>query len=45
VECEAKAAPDSHGLPIDVFPAYDEQPGPRTDDYIRNPNYPAEVYF
>ena len=23
--------------PVDVFPAYDEQPGPSTDDYIKNP--------
>jgi hypothetical protein len=27
-----------------VFPVYDEQPGPRTDDYIRDPDYPAEAY-
>jgi len=31
--------------PIDVFPTYDEQPGPSTDDYIRDPDYPAECYF
>ncbi len=31
--------------PIDVFPAYDEQPTPSTDDYIRDPDYPVEVYF
>jgi hypothetical protein len=31
--------------PIDEFPVYDEPPGPRTDDYIRDPNYPAEAYF
>jgi len=27
--------------PIYVFPAYDEQPGPCTDDYIADPVYPA----
>ena len=31
--------------PIDVFPAYDEQPGPNTDDYISDPDYPAKAYF
>lgn len=31
--------------PIDVFPAYDEQPDSSTDDYIRNPDYPVEAYF
>ena len=35
----------ANGPPIDVFPAYDEQPGPRADDYIRDPEYPAEAYF
>ena len=29
--------------PIDVFPAYDEQPGPRADDYIADPDYPADL--
>ena len=33
------------GTPIDVFPAYDEQPGPSVDDYIIDPDYPAEAYF
>jgi len=35
--------PVANGPPIDVFPAYDEQPGPRADDYIRDPDYPADV--
>jgi len=31
---------------IDVFPAYDEQPGSCADDYIIDPDYPAvEAYF
>ena len=29
---EVKAAPESKHTPIDVFPVYDEQPGPRADD-------------
>lgn len=40
--------------PINDFPTYlpvrrtqtgDEQPGPSPDDYIRDPDYPAEAYF
>jgi len=27
--------------PIDAFPAYDEQPGPSSDDFIRVPDDPA----
>ena len=27
--------------PVNVFPTYDEQPGPSTDDYIRNPDLRA----
>jgi len=34
-----KPRPTSNGPPIDVFPAYGEQPGPITDDYIRDPGY------
>jgi hypothetical protein len=33
-----KPHPTVNAPPIDVFPAYDEQPGPRTDDYIRDPD-------
>ena len=44
----------AHAPPIDVFPSYlpvrstqtgDEKPGPSTDDYITDPDYPAECYF
>jgi hypothetical protein len=28
-----------------VFPAYDEQQGPSAEDYISDPDYPAEAYF
>ncbi len=37
--------PQLTGKTSRVFPAYDEQPGPRADDYIRDPAYPAEAYF
>jgi hypothetical protein len=30
---------------VDVIPAYDEQPGPSADNYIRDPDYPVEAYF
>ncbi len=32
-----KPLPVANAPPIDVFPAYDEQPGPSTDDYTTNP--------
>jgi hypothetical protein len=40
-----KPRPVANAPPIDVFPAYDEQPGPSADDYIIDPDYPAEAYF
>ena len=40
-----KPRPMANAPPLDVFPAYDEQPGPSTDNYIRDPDYPAEAYF
>jgi hypothetical protein len=40
-----KPWPVANGPPIDVFPAYDEQTGPRSDDYMSDPDYPAEAYF
>jgi hypothetical protein len=40
-----KPLPTANAPPIDVFPVYDEQSGPRTGDYIRDPDYPTEVYF
>ncbi len=40
-----KPWPVAYGPPADVFPAYDEQPGPSMDDYIRDLDYPAESYF
>ena len=40
-----KPRPVAHAPPIDIFPAYEEQSGPSADDYIRDPDYPAEAYF
>jgi hypothetical protein len=40
-----KLPPRAHAPPIDDFPTYDEHPGPNVDDYIRDPDYPAEAYF
>jgi hypothetical protein len=37
-DVKRKPRPVANGPPIDVFPAYDEQPGPRADDYIRDPD-------
>ena len=49
-EVKRKPHPMANAPPIDVFPAYYEQPGPSTDDYtclrrIRDLDYPAEAYF
>jgi len=44
-DAKRKPRPVANAQPIDVFPAYDEQPGPSADDYIRDPDYPAEAYF
>jgi hypothetical protein len=35
--------PVAKAPPIDVFPAHDEQPGPSSDDYIRDPEYRADA--
>ena len=40
-----KPHPVANAPPIDVFTTYDEQPEPGADDYIRDPDYPAEGYF
>ena len=44
-DMKSKPQPTANAPPIDVFPEYDEQPGPSTDDYIRDPDYPAGAYF
>jgi hypothetical protein len=42
-DVKRKPLPVANAPPIDVFPAYDEQPGPRADDYIADPDYPADM--
>jgi hypothetical protein len=42
---KTKPPPLAKAPPIDAFPTYDEQPEPSADDYIRNLDYPAEIYF
>ena len=42
-DVKRKPRPVANAPPTDVFPAYDEQPGPSADDYIRDPEYPADV--
>ena len=51
---DVKRKPPPRAPPIDDFPTYlpvrrtqtgDEHPGPDADDYIRDPDYPAEAYF
>ena len=44
-DVKRKPRPTANAPPIDVFPAYDEQPGPSANDYIRDQGYPAEAYF
>ena len=44
-DVKRKPQPVANAPPIDVFHAYDQQPGPSADDYIRDPDYPAEAYF
>jgi len=44
-EIKRKPRPVANGPPGDLFPAYDEQPGPCIDDYLTDPDYPAEAYF
>ena len=40
-DVKRKPRPVANAPPIDVFPAYDEQPGPSADDYIRDPDLPC----
>jgi len=44
-DVKRKPRPVANAPPIDVFPAYNEQPGPSADDYICAPQYPADAYF
>jgi len=40
-----KPRPTANLPTIDVFPTYDDQPEPSVDEYITDPDYPAEAYF
>jgi len=40
-----KPRPVANAPPIDVFPTYDDQPGPSSDEYIQDSQYAAEAYF
>jgi len=40
-----KPNPLANAPPINIFPAYDDQPGPSADEYIQDPQYPADAYF
>ena len=40
-----KPRPVANSPPDDLFPTYDEHPGPSVDDYIIDPDYPDEAYF
>ena len=40
-----KPWPVAHDPPFDVFPAYDDPSGPDSEEYIKDPEYPAETYF
>ncbi len=42
---DVKRKPPPRAPPIDDFPTYDDHPGPNANDYIRDPDYPAEAYF
>jgi len=44
-DVKRKPRPVAHGPPIDIFPAYEDPPGPSADDYISDPQYPADAYF
>jgi len=37
-DVKRKPQPVANAPPIEVFPAYNEQPGPRADDYIADPD-------
>ncbi|MFH1878092.1 MAG: hypothetical protein ABH883_04735 [Candidatus Omnitrophota bacterium] len=44
-DVKRKPRPRANAPPIDVFPVYNERPGPSADDYIVDPEYPAEAYL
>jgi hypothetical protein len=40
-----KPPPKAHGPPIEAFIIYDDSPTPGLDDYLIDPEYPAEAYL
>ena len=44
-DVKQKPFPRAHAPPIDGFPLYDEPPAPSADEYLTDPDYPAEAYF
>ena len=44
-DIKRKPPPLANAPPIDVFPAYDQPPAPTADDYLIDPDYPAEAYI
>ena len=44
-DIKRKPPPLANAPPIDVFPAYDQQPAPSADDYLIDPEYPIEAYL
>jgi hypothetical protein len=42
-DIQLKPMPVANGPPIDIFPVYDDSPGPTANDYIVAPDYPAEA--
>ena len=44
-DIKRKPHPLANAPSSDVFPVYDEQPGPSADDYVVDPQYPDEAYY
>jgi len=44
-EIKRKPRPVANAPLCDLFPVYDEQPGTCFNDYLTDPDYPAEAYF
>lgn len=42
-DIKRKPRPTANAPPIDVVPVYDKQPGPNADDYIIDPQHPADL--
>jgi len=44
-DVKRKPFPRLHAPSIDGFSLYDEPPAPGADEYLTDPDYPAEAYF